>query len=59
MGREKLLDKLKFVSTEELFSVTDTADFANRHEYVDTQELQEMFDNFYEDIVNLSLWLRV
>lgn len=31
----KLLDKLKFVSTDELFSVPDTADFADRHDYVD------------------------
>ena len=53
MGR----DKLKFVSTEELFSVTDTPDFANRHEYVDTQELQEMFDNFNEDVDNNFTYL--
>ena len=53
----KLLDKLKFVSTNELFTVPDTADFANRHGYVATQELQDMFDNYRADIVNKFTYL--
>ena len=53
----KLLDKLKFVSTDELFTVPDTADFANRHGYFATQELQEMFDNYRADIVNKFTYL--
>ena len=53
----KDLDKRKFVFTVELLSVPDTAAFANRHGYMDTQELQKMFDNYYEDIVNKFTYL--
>ena len=53
----KDLDKRKFVFTVELFSVPDTAAFANRHGYMDTQELQEMFDNYRADIVNKFTYL--
>ena len=53
----KVLDKLKIESTEELFSVPDIADFAARHGYVATQELQEMFVNYREDIINKFTYL--
>ena len=53
----KVLDKLKFMSTDELFTVPDTADFAGRHGYVATQELQEMFGYYREDIVKKFTYL--
>ena len=53
----KVLDKLKFVSADDLFPVPDTTDFASRHGYVATEELQEMFDNYRKDIVNKFTYL--
>ena len=53
----KVLDKLRVESTDELFSVPDTIDFAARHGYVATQELQEMFVNYREDIIKKFTYL--
>ena len=53
----KVLDKLRVESTDELFSVPDTIDFATRHGYVATQELQEMFVNYREDIIKKFTYL--
>ena len=53
----KVLNKLKVESTGELFSVPDTTDFAARHGYVATQELQEMFTNYREDIIEKFTYL--
>ena len=52
-----MLDKLRVESTDELFSVPDTIDFATRHGYVATQELQEMFVNYREDIIKKFTYL--
>ena len=53
----KVLDKLRVESTDELFLVPDTIDFAARHGYVATQELQEMFVNYREDIIKKFTYL--